>query len=105
MQEWYQELKEEILRKNPMCELCGSGYATQLHHCLVHDCKRYHRLLTCRENLMPICEKCHTSLEATANNFEVKREFAIRQIQKGYDIGKWYRNLPLKVKERWLENL
>jgi len=98
----YAELKQKILSKRPYCELCWSRQATQLHHCLVHDMKRYHDLLTVEENLMPVCEICHTSLRQTANRLDVRMMFALRQIRLGYDIAGWYRSLPLKFKENWL---
>jgi hypothetical protein len=96
------ELKETIFRARGTCELCGWRRATQLHHCLVHDSKRYHDLITVPENLMPVCEICHTSLAQVANGYEVKRTFAERQVALGYDIAGWYGRLPLKIKERWL---
>lgn len=101
----FRELKEKILRKRPLCENCYERGATQLHHCLVRDSKRYHELVTVEENLMPVCEVCHTSLEQTVNRFEVRVKFAERQVERGYDIAKWYNELPIKVKEHWLENM
>lgn len=99
----FADLKEKILRKRPVCESCHRNRATQLHHCLVHDMKKYHDLLTVEENLMPICEECHTSLSQKANSYEVRRAFAYKQVvEYNYDIGKWYRELPLVFKEQWL---
>lgn len=101
----FKELKENILRKRPVCEICGQRQATQLHHCLVHDMKRYHKLLTVPENLMPVCEACHTELSQKANSFDIRVNFALRQIRLGYDITGWYRSLPLKDKESWLSDM
>ena len=96
------KIREEILRKRPVCELCWEQPATQLHHCLVHDNKRLHNMVTVPENLMPVCEKCHTSGEQKANGIEVKMAFAKRQVELGYHISMWYWSLPLKFKESWL---
>ncbi len=102
---WFIELKETIIRKRRgRCEICG-GKGTQLHHCLEHDMKRYHRILTCEENCMLVCEICHTSLKQKANNQEVKKKFAIKQILRGYNIVGWYKQLPLRTKQFWLLNL
>lgn len=98
-------MKSAILLKRPICELCNIREATQLHHCIVHDSKQYHDLVTVPENLMPVCETCHTSLAQVANGYEVARNFAERQKQLGYDIAGWYKKLPLKVKENWLLNI
>ncbi len=106
MTETFADMKERILRKRPICEICGLRRATQLHHCLVHDMKKYHDILTVEENLMPVCDRCHTSTEQTANRLEVRIKFALRQIKVyNLDVVKWYQGLPLKVKESWILNL
>lgn len=99
------EQKERILAKRPLCEVCNHNRATELHHCLVHDSKRYHALVTVPENLMPVCPTCHTGLAATGFDMAKKQEFVRRQLEHGLDVGAWYRGLPLKVKESWLTNL
>lgn len=106
MVESFPELKERILRRRPICEVCFIRRATQLHHCLVHDMKRYHKLLTVEENLMPTCDICHTSIEQSANQLKIRIEFAYRQINEyGLDVAEWYKALPLKFKEQWILNL
>ena len=102
MTESFADLKTRILRQRPICEICGVRAATELHHCLVHDSKRYHRLVTVEENLMPVCSICHTSGQSTANSYEIKVKFAKSQIERGYNIRGWYKGLPLKSKENWL---
>ena len=102
----FEELKRRILERRPICEICGVRAATQLHHCLVHDMKKYHDILTVEENLMPICDECHTSGSQRANGIEVRIQFAYRQIRiYGLDVARWYNSLPLKCKERWLVEL
>jgi hypothetical protein len=96
---------DEILVKRPVCEICYQRPATELHHCLVHDMKRYHDSLTVPENLQPICAICHTSGSQQANSMSNRIAFAKRQIGLGYKIGQWYRSLPLKVKEQWILDL
>lgn len=98
------ELKRRILEKRPICELCNKNMATQLHHCLVHDMKRFHDLLTVEENLMPVCAECHTGLGQIANGYKVRRAFAYRQVKRGLHVSEWYRSLPLKYYEAWLLN-
>lgn len=99
--DWFRRLKMELLEERPWCEICGAP-GTDLHHCLVHDMKRYHRELTCKENLQVLCSKCHTSLEQGGDVMDNRLAFVEAQIKRGYDIPGWYRNLPLKVKEQWL---
>lgn len=99
------ELKRVIFADRPLCELCNRNRATELHHCLVHDMKRYHKELTVPENLMAVCSYCHTSLSQQANSYEVRVQFAQEQIRRHYNISKWYRSLPLKYKEQWLLDL
>jgi hypothetical protein len=102
-EQWFEDLKAEILSHRMICESCYDEPATQLHHCLVHDLKKFHRELTVAENLMPVGEKCHTSLKQNVNGIKVKMRFAVAQKARGYDVGGWYRNLPFKFKEeKWL---
>lgn len=102
----FEELKRRILERRPICEICGMRPATQLHHAIVHDMKKYHKILTVEENLMPVCEVCHTSGEQKANGLEVRIQFALRQIRVyGLDVARWYNSLPLKSKERWILDL
>lgn len=105
MNEWYMEIKDRILTKRPICERCHKRQATQLHHCLVRDSKKYHRAVTTPENLMPVCPQCHTTLEMPGSGYEERLQFAYDQIERGYDISEWYRRLPFKVREQWLLEL
>lgn len=106
---WEVKLRNDLLRKRGrFCEICGIRYATEYHHCIIHDDKRnarIHRILTCEENGMMTCSICHTSGEQTANNIDVRGAFVARQINRGYHIKKWYNELPIRVKEYWLLNL
>ena len=105
MQPWEHEQKLRILEQHPTCYICGRRTATQLHHAIERDTKRHHKELTTPENLMEVCETCHTSLAQTANGID-KRKFALRQIGLGLDVVGWYRGLPTKIKnEKWLFEL
>lgn len=96
------ELRESILSKRgSLCECCGVYKWTDLHHVIVHDNKRYHKQVTVEENLMAVCRHCHPHL----NGHEVRRIFALKQIERGYDVVKWYKNLGLKVTEDWILRL
>ena len=101
-EKWFVELKEKVIGQHPMCWICNKRFATDLHHALVKDAKRHHRVLTVEINMMPVCQVCHVSLEQTANTHEIKNRFAASQLRRGFDIASWYQSLPLKVKEHWL---
>jgi hypothetical protein len=96
---------DTILIRRPTCEVCWCNPATQLHHCIIHDMKRYHKLLTVEINLQPICETCHVSGEQRANSFENRQAFVNVQIERGFAVGAWVRSLPLKYIEDWLLRL
>ena len=97
------KVREQILRTRPTCESCWERPATQLHHCLVKDSKRFHLFVTVEENLMPVCEQCHIGPSARVNSLEVKMEFAKRQIEVyNLNVGGWYRMMPIKFKEHWI---
>lgn len=92
------DLRKTILSKRPICEYCYQRPAVELRHCIVHDSKRFHKLVTCVENLMPVCRECHNR----CNAHEVRVDFTKKQIARGYDIVGWYKALPMKVKEQWV---
>ena len=96
---------DTILIRRPVCEVCHSRPSEQLHHAIIHDMKRYHKLLTVEINLQPICAECHTSGEQRANSFENRQAFVNVQIERGYNVGEWCRSLPLKYIEDWLLRL
>jgi hypothetical protein len=89
------------------CENCGAEFTydnrPEKHHCLIGRDKRYPELDNeiNIELLGHVC--CHS--QGYVNSQEHAAVFAARQIERGYDVGKWYRSLPLKVKEAWLLNL
>ena len=99
MTESFAELKARILSFRPVCENCWVMPSQELHHCIVKDCKQYHKMVTCEENLMPVCIRCHPY----CNGIKVRMVVAQRQIEEyGFDIKTWYRELPLRFKEDWI---
>ena len=96
---------DTILIRRPVCECCWNEPATDLHHCIIHDMRRYHKILTVEINLQPLGKRFHTSLEQVANNFENRVAFVNRQIELGFNVGEWVRQLPLKYIEAWLLQL
>lgn len=96
---------DTILIRRPVCEICWNEPATDLHHGIIHDMRRYHKILTVEINLQPLGKLCHTSLEQVANSFENRQMFVNVQIEHGYDVGAWCRSLPLKYIEDWLLRL
>lgn len=97
--ETFPNLRDTIRQKRGnLCEACGIYPWTELHHCVVHDTKKLHKLVTVEENLMAVCRHCHPYL----NGHAVRRLFVDIQRSRGYDIKGWYETLPLKYKEAWL---
>jgi hypothetical protein len=96
---------DTILIRRPKCEICWNEDAVHLHHCIIKDMKKYHKILTVEINLQPVGERCHVSLMQHANSFENREMFVNRQIELGYDVGEWIRSLPLKYIEDWLLRL
>jgi len=39
------------------------------------------------------------------NGHETRMKFALRQIERGYDVKRWYNELGLQTKEYWLEHI
>ncbi|OGO11443.1 MAG: hypothetical protein A2Y53_00050 [Chloroflexi bacterium RBG_16_47_49] len=101
MPESFADLKSRILEARPVCEICDIARGIELHHCIVHDSKQLHKLVTVEENLMVVYIGCHPY----ANGIEVRRRFASLQIERGYDIRTWYVSLPLRFREQWILDL
>lgn len=85
-----------IQTRGELCEVCGLDKATDAHHCIEMRQKRYMKELTVAENLEAVCHKCH--MEGRADSAEHAIEFAKRQVERGYDILRWYNSLPMKTK-------
>lgn len=49
----HQVARERVLRKRPLCEVCGNDFATDLHH---RDGNPHNRAPA---NLVAACEGCH----------------------------------------------
>ena len=92
MNKKYKALKDLLLSKYPMCEVCNSRPGTDLHHCIEKRRKGYPEL-DCEINFEVVCHKCH--MEGKADSKEHAIEFVKRQIERGYDVIGWYDNLPL----------
>jgi len=88
------------------CENCGSYHAEfnilERHHCIV---KRSKNRPDFDEdiNIELLCRSCHAS--GIMDSFEHRYEFAIRQINRGYDVKAWVESLNLKAPEAWLLEL
>jgi ribosomal protein L32 len=70
---------------------------------LIHDMRRYHRILTVPENLLPVCRECHSS--GQVNAFTARVWFWKRQCKRYGEkhMRDWYDGLPLKVKKERFE--
>lgn len=64
----WQKLREMILRRTPLCCICGRP-ANELHH--VEPVARRPDLVFDSANLLPCCTECHDRIEASnARGFE-----------------------------------
>jgi len=85
------ELRRE---RGPMCEKCGIREAVERHHALIHDVKRFHEQLTCKENIMQACDVCHRG-ECVLNGYDMRVWFWGVQCER---YGK-------KYMKRWITKL
>ena len=54
-------------------------------------------------NIELVCHNCHQSGEV--DSFEHRQEFAMRQVNRGYNVSLWIQSLDLKAPEQWLLEL
>ena len=49
----HRKFRERMLKKNPLCQVCGNDWATDLHH---RDKNPHNRA---EDNALMVCERCH----------------------------------------------
>jgi len=95
-----------IEKRGRFCEQCGIPYdkynKPERHHCLIHRNKQFPQLDN-EINIELVCHRCHVI--GLVNSYAHRREFALRQIERGYDVKSWVMSLPLKYIEDWLLKL
>jgi len=81
-----------------LCEWCGEREAIERHHALIHDIKRWHDILTVKENIMQACEVCHRG-ECVLNGYDVRVKFwQIQCARYGVEhMEDWVNSLPVKL--------
>jgi hypothetical protein len=88
------------------CQCCGEEYypgnPPERHHAIVRR-KKGHPELDEPINIELVCHRCHQS--GVVDSFEHRQEFAMRQINRGYDVVGWVQSLNLRAPEAWLLNL
>jgi hypothetical protein len=98
--EWF------INERGDRCENCNALFTyfntAQRHHAIVRRSKG-NAALDEPVNIELVCEHCHMS--GDVDTFEHRKEFAMRQINRGYLVKEWYGSLDLKAPEAWLLNL
>ena len=89
------------------CENCGAPFTfnntPQRHHCL-HGRVKGHPEFDEPVNIELLGSQC-CHLNGKGDTFEHRQEFAMRQINRGYDVKAWYESLDLKAPEKWLLEL
>jgi len=98
--EWF------INERGRFCENCGIPYdrynKAERHHCLIHR-KKGGRQLDNEINIELVCHRCHVM--GMVNSYAHRREFAMRQINRGFDVKSWYESLNLRAPEAWIMEL
>lgn len=98
--EWF------IKERGNQCEFCGVTFTydnfCERHHCIVRR-RKGNAALDEPINIELVCHQCHQS--GIVDSFEHRQEFAMRQVNRGYDVKAWIESLDLKAPEQWLLNL
>ena len=66
--EW-QRVRRRKLKANPVCEICGREWATEVHHIIPIDRLSFEemkRLAYSETNLQALCRACHMSIHRQA---------------------------------------
>jgi hypothetical protein len=99
MNKAYRLFKEALLRRYPVCEVCGFRRATQVGHCLYHvHGGIYDSFENCQSNC-PICN----SVTGRANWRSEKVRHWHKRVSEGYDMAGWNEQVPWPRRERFGE--
>lgn len=99
-----------IETRGNFCENCSFPFTryntpdrhAERHHAIIKR-KKGNAALDEEINIELVCHKCHAS--GIVDSFEHRQEFAMRQINRGYDVKAWIESLNLKYIEDWLLRL
>ena len=89
-----------VAERGPYCEICHWRKATQAHHCIVKR-RKGHPERDVPANRELTCDECHIWGDGYVNSYEHKCSFWQKQIERGYDMRKFYDSLNLKSKEHF----
>ena len=77
-----------------LCNICRVRQASERNHCVIYRSKGWEKYLDVEENLEDVCPDCHKYPAHTAAH---KKEFWKQQIERGYDMDKWWNSLPWQL--------
>ena len=101
-----QSVEYFIQTRGNRCENCGVTFTydnfCERHHCIVKR-RKGNAALDEPVNIELVCHNCHTS--GRVDSFEHRQEFAMRQMNRGYDVKAWVESLNLKAPEKWISEL
>ena len=99
---------EHFLRiRGNACEHCHEPFTREnwpeRHHCLIKVSKKHPEYDEDVNIELAGWTCCHQT--GKLDTFEHRQEFAMRQVNRGYNVSLWIESLDLKAPEQWLLNL
>ena len=88
MKKEYRLLKEKLIAKFPMCEICNTRRSIEINHCLYHD---HEGIYDSEENCQAVCHECHNDKGHSRLNKIVHWR---RRKWEGYDMQAWNMQVP-----------
>jgi hypothetical protein len=96
------DFKLALLKRYPVCEVCGWRTATDIGHCLYHPYKErggFDPLYTCFENCQSNCNTCNVGYGSNANSRATKQKHWAKRKAEGYDMDGWNAKIPAHRRE------
>ena len=96
----YVLLKQALMAKYPMCEVCGVRPSIEVNHCLYHVHKRrFNAVFDSFENCQAVCHECHMS--GRAHWRSTKEAHWKKRVSEGFDMLAWNETVPTTRREGW----
>ena len=92
----YKALKDHLMNKYPVCEVCGKGKSQEVNHCLYH---KHGDLFDTVENCQAVCCVCRETQRD--NSMENRDRHWDKRVSEGYNMEEFNQKVPKSRRKNW----
>ena len=89
MNKAYRQFKEQMLRRYPMCDVCGQRPGKEINHCLYH---KHGGIYDTPENCQIVCPECRETQKD--NSRENREKHWTKRVSEGYEMVAYNQCVP-----------